>query len=207
MAEIKNRPLEDLLQADFCRVPERFLLSLRTNSKTDNFVYWELGPLFVFVLIQRMFSSWVHQRTLRFFLGVCQSFNFHSLLESTFVVHKGLFCLYDEQNNTWLLVGMKFLFSCSTRCLTRSRCAHSWAIELNTRREIPHIRKPINYSLLIALNITKIFKIVFEVSTDGFGKIHLIFFIFKYFARILTVFFDKSFGLKALVFSQSPDKD
>ena len=63
----------------------------------------------------------MHQRTLRFFLGVCQSFNFHSLLESTFVVHKGLFCLHDEQNNTWLLVGMKFLFSCSTRCLTRSR--------------------------------------------------------------------------------------
>ena len=121
MAEIKNRPLEDLLQADFCRVPERFLLSVRTNSKTDNFVYWELGPLFVFVVIQRMFSSWVHQRTLRFFLGICQSFNFHSLLESTFLVNKGPLCLYDEQNNTWLLVGMKFLFSCSTQCLTRSR--------------------------------------------------------------------------------------
>ena len=41
-------------------------LSVRTNSITENFVYWKLGPLFVFVVIQRMFSSWVRQRTLRF---------------------------------------------------------------------------------------------------------------------------------------------
>ena len=33
---------------------------------------------------------------------------------------KGLLCLYDKQNNTWLLVDMKFQFSCSTRHLTRS---------------------------------------------------------------------------------------
>ena len=28
----------------------------------------------------------------------------------TFLVSKGLVCLYDKQNNTWLLVDMKFLF-------------------------------------------------------------------------------------------------
>ena len=33
---------------------------------------------------------------------------------------KGLLRLYDKQNNTWLLVDMEFLFSCSTRHLTRS---------------------------------------------------------------------------------------
>ena len=35
----KNRQLEDLPQANFGRVPERFLLSVRTNSLTENFVY------------------------------------------------------------------------------------------------------------------------------------------------------------------------
>ena len=41
-------------------------------------------------------------------------------MKSTFLVSKGLLCLYDKQNNTWLLVDMEFLFSCSTRHLTRS---------------------------------------------------------------------------------------
>ena len=35
----KHRQLEDLLQADFGHVPERFLLSVRTKSITKNFVY------------------------------------------------------------------------------------------------------------------------------------------------------------------------
>ena len=89
----------------------------------DHFNTWEfcilkLGPLFVFVVIQRMFSSWVRQRTLRFFFfGDCRSFYFHSLIESTFLDSKGLLCLYDKQNNTRLLVDMKFLFSWSTRHL------------------------------------------------------------------------------------------
>ena len=29
-----------------------YLLSVRTNSKTENFVHRKLGPLFVFVVIQ-----------------------------------------------------------------------------------------------------------------------------------------------------------
>ena len=99
-AENENRPLEDLPQADFGRVPEWFLLSVRTNSITKNFVNGKLGPLFVFVVIQRMFSSWVRQRTLRFVFGDCRSFYFHSLIESTFLVSKRLLCLYDKQNNT-----------------------------------------------------------------------------------------------------------
>ena len=38
-AENENRQLEGLPQADFGRVPERFLLSVRTKSITENFVY------------------------------------------------------------------------------------------------------------------------------------------------------------------------
>ena len=44
---------------------------------------------------------------------------FHSLMKSAFLPCKGLLCLYDKQNNTWLIVAMEFLFLCSTRRLTR----------------------------------------------------------------------------------------
>ena len=58
--------------------------------------------------------------TLRFLFGDCRSFYFHSLIKLSFPVSKGLLCLYDKQNNIWSLVDKKFLFSCSTRHLTRS---------------------------------------------------------------------------------------
>ena len=93
----ENQQLEYLPQSDFSRVPERFHLSVRTNSITVNFVYWKLGPLYVFVVIQRMFSSWVRQRTVRFLFKDCRSFYFHSLTKSNFLVTKGLLCLYDKQ--------------------------------------------------------------------------------------------------------------
>ena len=35
-AENKNLQLEDLTQAEFCCVPEKFLLSVRTKSVTEN---------------------------------------------------------------------------------------------------------------------------------------------------------------------------
>ena len=74
VAENENWQLEYLLQADFGLVPERFILSVRANLKTENFLYWKLDPLFVFVVIQRMFSSWVHQRTLWVLFGDCRLF-------------------------------------------------------------------------------------------------------------------------------------
>ena len=37
-AENENRQLEDLPQADFGCLPERILLSVRTNSINENFV-------------------------------------------------------------------------------------------------------------------------------------------------------------------------
>ena len=135
----ENRSLKDLPQADFGRLPGWFLLSIRTNSITENFVYWKLGPLFVFVAIQRMFSFRVSQHTLRFVVGDGRSFYFHSLIELIFLVIKRLLCLYDKQNNTWLLVNMKFLLSCSTR------------------REIPYVRALMCYSLFNCQKIDDLF--------------------------------------------------
>ena len=57
-AENENRQQGELPQANFGRVPERFLLSVRTKSITKNFVHWKLRPLFVLVMFQHMFSSW-----------------------------------------------------------------------------------------------------------------------------------------------------
>ena len=44
-------------------------------------------------------------------------------MTSAFLLSKGLFCLYNKQNNTWLLVDMEFLFSCSTQHLIHSLCS------------------------------------------------------------------------------------
>ena len=57
-AEKENRQLEDLPQADFGYVPERFLLSVTTKSINENFVYRKLRPSFGFVLFQRIFLTW-----------------------------------------------------------------------------------------------------------------------------------------------------
>ena len=46
-AENENRELEDLPQADFGRVSERFLLSVRTKSMTENF-YTKITPIVCF---------------------------------------------------------------------------------------------------------------------------------------------------------------
>ena len=57
-AENENRPLEDLQHSDFSHVPGRFLLSVRTKSKIENFVHSKLRPLLVFVVFQPIFPSW-----------------------------------------------------------------------------------------------------------------------------------------------------
>ena len=74
-----------------------FILSVGTNSMTDNFENVKLGPLFLFVVIQHVLSSRVHQHTLRFLFEDCRSFYFHSLIKSTFLVGKELFCLHDKK--------------------------------------------------------------------------------------------------------------
>ena len=58
-------------------------------------------------------------------------------MKSAFLPSEGLLCLYDKQNNSWLLVDMEFLFSCSTRHLTRSlRSLVSYRVKHSKRNSI-----------------------------------------------------------------------
>ena len=138
-AENENWQLEDLPPADFGRLPERLLLSVRTKSINDNFVTWKLQPL--------LFSySWLNafshlksqrQRTLRLLFEDCRFTFIHLLMKSAFLPSKGLLWLYDKQNNTWLLVDIEFLSSCSTRHLTGSlRSLVSFRVKLSKRNSI-----------------------------------------------------------------------
>ena len=142
-AENENRQLEDLPLADFGRLPERLLLSVRTKSINENFINWKLRPL-LFLWFNAFFHlKSQHQRTLRLLFEDCRFIYFHSLMKSAFLPSKGLLCLYDKQNNTWLLVDMEFLFSCSTR------------------REIPYLRAPMYYSLTSYSNsLIKCYKVI-----------------------------------------------
>ena len=56
----------------------------------------------------------------------------------------------------------------STRCLSFVCCAHSWDIELNTRREIPYLRTPICYSLFIFSkgSIVTEFKLILDAKDE-----------------------------------------
>ena len=80
-----------------------------------------------------LWSQSQRQRTLRLLFEYCRFIYFHLLMKSAFLPSKGLLCLYDKQNNTWLLIDMEFFFSCLTR------------------REIPFLRPPTYYSLFILL--------------------------------------------------------
>lgn len=82
-----------------------------------------------------------------FLFGDGQSLYFHFLIKSTFLVSKGLLCLYKKQNNTWLPVDTEFLFLRSIN-VSLVCCALSQAIELNTR-EIPYQCAPMYSSLFI----------------------------------------------------------
>ena len=121
----------------------------------------------------------MRQGTFQFLFGDCRSSYFHSLIKSTLLVRKGLLCLCDGQNYTWLLVDMKFLFSCSTRHLSRSlrslvgyrvkhskrntisTCAHlllsiyhSVSPLIDTRRTVknpqPYNERKLNHSVTVA---------------------------------------------------------
>ena len=87
------------------RVPERFFSVGKDQFNYCDFFFldWKLGPLFVFVLIQRMFSSWVYQRTLGLLFKDCWSFYFHSLKNSTFLVSRGC-CVY--------IINKKYMVAC-----------------------------------------------------------------------------------------------
>ena len=84
-------------------------------------------------------------------------------MSSAFLVSKGLLCLYYKQNNTFLLVDMEFLFSCSTRHLTRPlhslvsyRVKHSNRNSISTRAHAWYIMvielSGVQFIMVIALS-------------------------------------------------------
>ena len=95
---------------------------------------------------------------------------FSFIMESTFLVSKGLLCLYDKENNTWLLLNTEFLFSCSTRHLPRSL----WDVThvLQRTREMSQAGQ--NYSMLIGWDKGLCFLItgaLLVIDSGNFGKI------------------------------------
>ena len=129
-AENENRLLDVLPRADFVRL-ERFLLSVREKCITEDFFSLKITCIVLFVMIRHIF----------FVLSLCTNalydFYFHWLVKSSFLVSRGLLCIYNKQNNTRLLVDMEFLFSCFTQHLTRSlRSLLSYRVEHSKRNSI-----------------------------------------------------------------------
>ena len=129
-AENENRLLDVLPRADFVRL-ERFLLSVREKCITEDFFSLKITCIVLFVMIRHIF----------FVLSLCTNalydFYFHWLVKSSFLVSKGLLCIYNKQNNTRLLVDMEFLFSCFSQHLTRSlRSLLSYRVEHSKRNSI-----------------------------------------------------------------------
>ena len=67
----------------------RLFLSVRKKSITENFVKWKSRPMFVLYFFSAFFHfKPYHRRTLQLF---------HSLIMSTLLVSKGLWCLYNKE--------------------------------------------------------------------------------------------------------------
>ena len=118
----------------------------------------------------------LHQRTLRFLFGDCLSFYFHLLVKSSFLVSKGLLCIYNKQNNTRLLVDMEFLFSCFTQHLTRSlrsllsyRVEHSKRNSISTRAHVLFYIFPI-VSRSVCTTVTRVTTRWLEKFVDKVGS-------------------------------------
>ena len=81
-------------------------------------------------------------------------------MKSACLPTKGLLCLYDKQNNTWLLVDMEFLFSGSTRHFTRSlrslvsnRFKHSKRNSISTRAHVSFFIYSVACGMFQAINV------------------------------------------------------
>ena len=93
-AKNENRHLDDLPQAAVGCVPER--ISSVGEDKVSNWEFWFFLNFFYSFLF--LFLFWI--------------FIFIRLLNRFFWSVKGYCtCLYDKQNNTWLLVDMELFFS------------------------------------------------------------------------------------------------
>ena len=91
-----------------------------------------------------------------------------------FLVSKRLFCLYDKQNNTWLLVDMEFLFSCSTRHLTRSlRSLVSYRVKHSKRNSIS-TRAHVLFSIYCIFQYFIAYFIIAIVNSNDDAPIHIL---------------------------------
>ena len=75
-AENKNRQPEVLSQARFGPVPDRFLLSVRTKSVIENFLYWILRPLLFLQWFNACFHLECANALYDFHQGIVDSFIF-----------------------------------------------------------------------------------------------------------------------------------
>ena len=89
-------------------VQVRVVLKMEVWKKTVVLLRWEIlqdSLLWSAALIMKI----SHRKEFLLSLSANALYGFYSLIKSTFVVSKGLLCLYNKQDNTWLLVDMKFL--------------------------------------------------------------------------------------------------
>ena len=168
-AENENRLLDVLPRADFVRL-ERFLLSVREKCITEDFFSLKITCIVLFVMIRHIF----------FVLSLCTNalydFYFHWLVKSSFLVSRGLLCIYNKQNNTRLLVDMEFLFSCFTQHLTRSlrsllsyRVEHSKRNSISTRAHVLFYISPI-VSRSVCTTVTRVTTRWLEKFVDKVGS-------------------------------------
>ena len=120
-----------------------------------------------------------------YYSGIFDSL-FSFITESAFLLSKGLLCLYDKQNNTWLLVDMEFLFLCSARHLTRSLRSllryrvkhHHMTVAISLRLKVPvelncEVSKLLRYfsrSISIEIDLLEVIMKIKHLEYQSFRK-------------------------------------
>ena len=173
-AENENQQLEDLPPADFGRLPEKLLLSVRKNSIYENFVNWKNYDHCIFCnhdsthfFLLRVSANALYDC----YSGIVDSFICIHLWSRLFFSVKG-YCVYVI--NKIITFACRYgIFSSRVQLdIWLVRCAFSWAIELNTRKAIPYLRAPMYYSLFIIFIIWEMasFKIIPGAKVKGQGE-------------------------------------
>ena len=120
------------------------------KSINKNFVNYKLRPLFfcnhdsTHFFMLRVSANALYDC----YLGIVDSFVFIHRWSRLFSSVKGYYVYMISK----IIHGCLYIRNFSSRVqldISLARCAYSWAIELNTRREIPYLRAPMCYSLLI----------------------------------------------------------
>ena len=127
-------------KTDFGRIPKTFHLLVRTKSIADNFFSLKITLIVCFCSDSTHAFILSEPKLFTIFIRGMSILLFSFINKVEFLVSKGLLCLYNKQNNTWLLVDMEFLFEFEVDC-SRVRAANEWNVELNA-----YLRAPMYYS-------------------------------------------------------------